>query len=98
MKLELLKRHTVKEDACTLCFDAQACVELKPCNHKGFCMICAHQLESCPMCRGPIERVHEIQIVTIPVNNGSTFEQAKSQQNGTESEQQRILAVSRERS
>lgn len=54
MKLELLKRHTVKDDACTLCFDAKACIELAPCRHKGFCFNCAAQLESCPMCRGPI--------------------------------------------
>merc|ERR1719273_25316 len=37
MMLELLKKDTVKEDACNLCFDAKACVELIPCSHGGFC-------------------------------------------------------------
>jgi len=54
MMLELLKKHSVNEDACTLCFDAKACMEVIPCGHKGFCFNCSAQLESCPMCRGPI--------------------------------------------
>ena len=33
--LELLKKHSVNEDACTLCFDAKACMEVIPCGHKG---------------------------------------------------------------
>ncbi len=54
MKLELLNRLTVKEDACTLCFDKQACTILLPCKHKGFCKQCSKQLETCPMCRAKI--------------------------------------------
>jgi len=54
MMLELLKKHSVNEDACTLCFDAKACMEVIPCGHKGFCFKCSAQLDSCPMCRGPI--------------------------------------------
>jgi hypothetical protein len=60
MKLELLNRLTVKEDACTLCFDSQACTMLKPCQHKGFCKNCALQLELCPMCRAVIQSVEKL--------------------------------------
>jgi hypothetical protein len=60
MKLELLNRLTVKEDACTLCFDSQACTMLKPCQHKGFCKNCALQLELCPMCRAVIQSFEKL--------------------------------------
>lgn len=52
--LEMLKKHTVDDDSCTLCFDAKATVKLLPCSHKGFCFKCSAQLETCPMCRGTI--------------------------------------------
>ncbi len=55
MMLEILKKHTVKDDACTLCFDLEACVVLKPCGHQGICQECAKQLDSCPMCRSPLK-------------------------------------------
>jgi hypothetical protein len=60
MMLELLQKHTVNEDACALCFDAKACMELLPCAHQGFCFKCSAQLESCPMCRGPIFQMNNI--------------------------------------
>ena len=86
-KLELLKMISIKEDACTLCFDANASVVLKvwdiqsrssgtiihflcltklitfhifslqPCLHRGFCVVCAKQLETCPMCRASIKSI-----------------------------------------
>merc|ERR1712018_842600 len=56
-KLELLKMISIKEDACTLCFDANASVVLKPCLHRGFCSTCANQLEICPLCRANIKSI-----------------------------------------
>ena len=35
LKLEAMKRLSVKENACTLCFDNLANVQLVPCNHKS---------------------------------------------------------------
>ena len=60
LKLELLKRESVKEDACTLCFGRPADSSISPCGHRGFCGECCGQLESCPMCRGRIEAVDKI--------------------------------------
>jgi len=60
MKLELLKRLSVKDDACTLCFDNPASVQLDPCKHKGFCPECARQLETCPMCRSVISCFNQV--------------------------------------
>lgn len=60
MMLEMLKKHTVNDDACTLCFDAKACMQLQPCSHQGFCFNCSAQLESCPMCRGPINNLNRL--------------------------------------
>nr|XP_018906252.1 PREDICTED: RING finger and SPRY domain-containing protein 1-like [Bemisia tabaci] len=54
LKLEKLRRMSVKEDSCTLCFDFKATVTLKPCNHSGFCENCSVQLLSCPVCRASI--------------------------------------------
>ena len=55
--LEKLKKHVVNEDSCTLCFDDKACMKILPCHHDGLCFNCAVQLESCPMCRGPISKL-----------------------------------------
>jgi len=57
IKLAALKRLSVKENACTLCFDNLASIQLLPCNHKGFCDSCSAQLEVCPMCRSSIESI-----------------------------------------
>lgn len=60
MKLAQLRQMPVKDDSCTLCVDNTACVTLMPCEHKGFCMTCAMQLEICPMCRMQItERISD---------------------------------------
>ncbi|XP_070575389.1 RING finger and SPRY domain-containing protein 1-like [Ptychodera flava] len=50
-KLALLRHISVSEGACNLCFDKIANTTLKPCNHKGLCMECAMQVETCPLCR-----------------------------------------------
>jgi len=60
IKLAALKRLSVKENACTLCFDSLANVQLMPCKHKGFCDGCASQLEVCPMCRHSIQTVNRL--------------------------------------
>ncbi|TGZ54977.1 RING finger and SPRY domain-containing protein 1 [Temnothorax longispinosus] len=55
--LDQLRRLSVREDSCTLCFDQRASVRLLPCNHRGFCQRCSKQLVECPMCRATIEEV-----------------------------------------
>ncbi|KZC08409.1 PREDICTED: RING finger and SPRY domain-containing protein 1-like [Dufourea novaeangliae] len=55
--LDQLRKLSVREDSCTLCFDQRASVRLVPCNHRGFCQMCAVQLVECPMCRATIEEV-----------------------------------------
>ncbi|XP_038070409.1 RING finger and SPRY domain-containing protein 1-like [Patiria miniata] len=53
-KMALLRHMSVSENACNLCFDREADVILKPCNHSGVCMDCAMQLEQCHLCRSTI--------------------------------------------
>lgn len=53
--LEKLRRLSVRDDSCTLCFDKKATIRLSPCNHRGFCSTCVKQLQYCPMCRAEIE-------------------------------------------
>jgi len=60
IKLAALKRLSVKENACTLCFDNLASIQLLPCNHKGFCDACSALLEVCPMCRSSIESIQNL--------------------------------------
>eukprot|EP00092_Neocalanus_flemingeri_P021824 GFUD01023675.1.p1 GENE.GFUD01023675.1~~GFUD01023675.1.p1 ORF type:complete len:670 (+),score=121.98 GFUD01023675.1:127-2136(+) len=60
IKLAALKRLSVKENACTLCFDNLANIQLLPCNHKGFCDLCSAQLDVCPMCRSSIESIQTV--------------------------------------
>ncbi|XP_076385864.1 RING finger and SPRY domain-containing protein 1 isoform X2 [Megachile rotundata] len=55
--LDQLRKLSVREDSCTLCFDQRASVRLLPCNHRGFCPTCSYQLVECPMCRATIEEV-----------------------------------------
>lgn len=54
IRLELLRKLSVREDSCTLCFDKRASVRLIPCGHSGFCLKCTKQLAECPMCRAAI--------------------------------------------
>ncbi|XP_055892147.1 RING finger and SPRY domain-containing protein 1-like [Biomphalaria glabrata] len=57
-KMALMNQFVVSEDACTLCFDNIADTQLLDCGHRGFCEVCAIQLEKCPICRKEIlERV-----------------------------------------
>ncbi|EAT45384.2 AAEL003343-PA [Aedes aegypti] len=52
--LEQLRKLSVREDSCTLCFDMSASIRIEPCKHRGFCTTCAAQLQFCPMCRAEI--------------------------------------------
>ncbi|EDS43814.1 conserved hypothetical protein [Culex quinquefasciatus] len=52
--LEQLRKLSVREDSCTLCFDMKATIRIEPCKHRGFCTVCAAQLQFCPMCRAEI--------------------------------------------
>ncbi|XP_046606645.1 RING finger and SPRY domain-containing protein 1-like [Neodiprion virginianus] len=55
--LDQLRKLSVREDSCTLCFDQKATVRLLPCDHRGFCQTCSRQLIECPMCRATIKEV-----------------------------------------
>ncbi|XP_071784968.1 RING finger and SPRY domain-containing protein 1-like [Asterias amurensis] len=67
-KMALLRHMSVSDSACNLCFDREANVILKPCNHSGVCMECAMQLEQCHLCRSPIE-LRALHIVTEVVQS-----------------------------
>ncbi|XP_012279544.1 RING finger and SPRY domain-containing protein 1 [Orussus abietinus] len=58
--LDQLRKLSVREDSCTLCFDQKASVRLLPCEHRGFCQTCSKQLAECPMCRATIAEVAEV--------------------------------------
>lgn len=32
----------------------KATIRIEPCKHRGFCTVCAAQLQFCPMCRAEI--------------------------------------------
>ncbi|OXU25388.1 hypothetical protein TSAR_000474 [Trichomalopsis sarcophagae] len=55
--LDQLRKLSVREDSCTLCFDRKASVKLLPCDHRGFCQTCSKQLIECPMCRATIKKM-----------------------------------------
>jgi RING finger and SPRY domain-containing protein 1 len=57
--LEQLRKLSVLDDSCTLCFDNRASIRIEPCKHKGFCKKCANQLECCPLCRVEIASIVE---------------------------------------
>uniref|UniRef100_A0A182NUG3 RING finger and SPRY domain-containing protein 1 n=1 Tax=Anopheles dirus TaxID=7168 RepID=A0A182NUG3_9DIPT len=76
--LEQLRKLSVREDSCTLCFDMKATVRIEPCQHRGFCTNCAALLQFCPMCRAEI--VSTVQEETAP---DSTTSPASSETNET---------------
>lgn len=41
-------------NTCTICCDNTAGVILQPCDHNGFCEVCADLLDICPLCRTAI--------------------------------------------
>lgn len=68
--LEQLRKSSVRDDSCTLCFDMKATIRLEPCNHRGFCSRCAAQVQQCPMCRAEI--LHVVQeILDSPISTAS---------------------------
>ena len=54
-KMQLLRAMKISEQDCILCVDIRANIVLQPCQHTGFCHICAEKLENCPICRTEIE-------------------------------------------
>ena len=50
-KLEVLRAMNMDENDCILCVDLHADIILKPCQHTGFCHVCAAKLDHCPICR-----------------------------------------------
>jgi RING finger and SPRY domain-containing protein 1 len=62
--LEQLRKSSVLDDSCTLCFDNRATMKIEPCQHTGFCRKCANQLEPplCPLCRVEIEAIVELEL------------------------------------
>ena len=47
IKLERLKRLSVKENACSLCCSNPADTQLLPCNHRGFCQVLQAFAQTC---------------------------------------------------
>mmetsp|Transcript_45153 Transcript_45153/g.81573 ORF Transcript_45153/g.81573 Transcript_45153/m.81573 type:complete len:380 (+) Transcript_45153:60-1199(+) len=41
---------------CKVCFDSPRTVVFQPCSHLVCCPACAHRVDSCPVCRLPIQR------------------------------------------
>lgn len=70
--LEELRKLSVTDDSCTLCFDALAVIKLTPCNHTGFCQSCASQIKICPICRSEICRVEIIEPPPIDIESNAT--------------------------
>lgn len=61
--LEELRKLSVTDDSCSLCFDSLATIKLIPCGHTGFCNSCTKLLLNCPICRADI--VHTVE---TPIN------------------------------
>jgi len=49
-------RLKLEEEECTICMDAPCNVRLVPCQHRSLCQTCAAMVESCPLCRKPIQQ------------------------------------------
>ncbi|XP_013382424.1 RING finger and SPRY domain-containing protein 1 isoform X1 [Lingula anatina] len=98
MRLALLRQVTVKEDSCTICFDKQDTVMLLPCDHTGFCMDCAMQLEVCPLCRTNIEQRKQVVVRTNSVKilnkddgvHGTESEETKPGMKSAKTEDEKI--------
>uniref|UniRef100_A0A182WU01 RING finger and SPRY domain-containing protein 1 n=1 Tax=Anopheles quadriannulatus TaxID=34691 RepID=A0A182WU01_ANOQN len=80
--LEQLRKLSVREDSCTLCFDMKATIRIEPCQHRGFCTNCAALLQFCPMCRADI--VSTVQEETPPddTSPGGSSEGNQSSESG----------------
>ena len=55
---------------CYICMERVATAMLVDCGHAGLCMECGKRLlathRGCPLCRAPITRVMQVDIVEIP--------------------------------
>ncbi|XP_070507159.1 RING finger and SPRY domain-containing protein 1-like isoform X2 [Chironomus tepperi] len=68
--LEELRKLSVTDDSCSLCFDSLATIQLLPCNHTGFCNNCTKLLSNCPICRADIVNTIETTINQEQQSNG----------------------------
>lgn len=54
---------------CYVCMERQATAMLLDCGHAGLCLPCAKRLlastRTCPLCRNPISRVMQVDIVEL---------------------------------
>jgi hypothetical protein len=48
---------SVLDNECIVCFDQTVCTVLLPCRHIALCYQCAHELQTCPLCRSNIDSV-----------------------------------------
>ena len=48
---------TVVKDTCVICYVQSRSIVLEPCNHLILCEKCARNVQTCPYCRIPIERM-----------------------------------------
>ena len=69
--VQLQEQLTRMEDSfkCKICMDSQINTVFCPCGHMVSCNSCASKVDSCPICRGNIERV---QLVFFPVAVGKS--------------------------
>nr|XP_040234925.2 RING finger and SPRY domain-containing protein 1-like [Anopheles coluzzii]XP_040234926.2 RING finger and SPRY domain-containing protein 1-like [Anopheles coluzzii]XP_040234927.2 RING finger and SPRY domain-containing protein 1-like [Anopheles coluzzii] len=79
--LEQLRKLSVREDSCTLCFDMKATIRIEPCQHRGFCTNCAALLQFCPMCRADI--VSTVQEETPPDDTSPVGSSEANQSSGS---------------
>uniref|UniRef100_A0A182TSS6 RING finger and SPRY domain-containing protein 1 n=1 Tax=Anopheles melas TaxID=34690 RepID=A0A182TSS6_9DIPT len=79
--LEQLRKLSVREDSCTLCFDMKATIRIEPCQHRGFCTNCAALLQFCPMCRADI--VSTVQEETPPDDTSPGASSEANQSSGS---------------
>lgn len=60
---ELLRKKKLAElgMSCCVCFEENVSLELtKPCNHISSCSECLERMDTCPVCREPIEVVEKV--------------------------------------
>lgn len=60
--VQLQEQLTRMEDSfkCKICMDSQINTVFCPCGHMVSCNLCASKVDSCPICRGNIERVQHV--------------------------------------
>jgi hypothetical protein len=49
-----------EEDLCIVCMEQRMCMAIVPCGHLSMCEACCKGVHSCPVCRGPVDKVLRI--------------------------------------